>query len=381
MKRFLLGFICAVVFCVGFCFTGVAEDEMDAMEAASRYKQYCEQQGPDFLYNPDGSWDALPLSYFVMRGGKISEACPEIDEQRFAFTVCFEAAKYWSGSASHGETELFLFCKLVSYLNDHEDLMNWAYENEPSCWVYTQGMLAFNAMLQQQDDKMLSYCQTVLLNANLMQDKAASFANALSYSVQTGYAEYYQKFFVEGLHLEPLFELSSESPANLLDAQFIMDQNANALSIQEHTNYCLSLLLVGLADEADKYAAQICASDAYKTADDTAKARILSIRGIAQHACSPENNENALALLEQAWNLCPENAHELRLEIGTRQIAIAFGSATEENVQVREQQLNMYFGRMKAQPALFELSDEHSDYCIMLFNVLYENWEQYISEA
>ena len=236
MKRFLLGFVCAVVFGIGCCFTGIAEDEMNAMEVASRYEQYCEQQGSDFLYNPDGNWDALPLSYFVMRGGKISEACPEIDEQRFAFTVCFEAAKYWSGSASLGETEQFLFCKLVSYLNDHEDLMNWAYENEPSCWVYMQGMLAFDAAIQQQDDKALSYCQTVLLNAHLIQAKAASFANVLSYSVQNGYMTYYQKFFVEGMHLEPLFELSSEPLADLLDAQFIVDQNANALSIQEHTN-------------------------------------------------------------------------------------------------------------------------------------------------
>ena len=138
--------------------------------------------------------------------------------------------------------------------------------------------------------------------------------------------------------------------------------------------------MVGLPDEADKYAAQICDSNAYVVADNETKARILSLRAVAQHVSSSKNNKKAIALLEDAWNLCPEDAYSLRLEIGTRQIAIIYDCLTEENASAMHKELEKYFRRMKDQPLIFGLDDEHSNDCYYLFYFLYRDWTQY-SEA
>lgn len=380
MKNFLRVLMAIAVFFTVFISSCVAENNLTAEEAAILYEQFCAQQAPNFLYNSNGNRNVLRLFSFIENGGKISKARPDIDEQRFAFTICFEGTKFWSSSAYLGDTEQAIFCKFANYLGDRKDLLDWAYKNEPSCWVYLQGMLAEAAEFQSKEDEALYYCQKVVQNAYMIQSNATDFSNALCYSVELGYMKFSQKFFVEEEHIEQSFELSSESPASLLNAQFITDMSTNSLSLQEHSNYCLSLIMVGLPDEADKYAAQICDSNAYVVADNETKARILSLRAVAQHVSSSKNNKNAIALLEDAWNLCPEDAYSLRLEIGTRQIAIIYDCLTEENASAMHKELEKYFRRMKDQPLIFGLDDEHSNDCYYLFYFLYRDWTQY-SEA
>ena len=149
MKNFLRVLMAIAVFFTVFVSSCVAENNLTAEEAAILYEQFCAQQAPNFLYNSNGNRNVLRLFSFIENGGKISEARPDIDEQ---------GTKFWSSSAYLGDAEQAIFCKFANYLGDRKDLLDWAYKNEPSCWVYLQGMLAEAAEFQSKEDEALYYC-------------------------------------------------------------------------------------------------------------------------------------------------------------------------------------------------------------------------------